>query len=90
MFLTFENKYLTSVQHMPYSLYIGIHPTYLEGVKMKKPYWTVKGNFQKFYKFDEAKAVAEDIAKMGFGEPAITYHRMLGALWVTTTSEATK
>lgn len=57
---------------------------------MKKPYWTVKGNLHKFYKFDEAKAVAEDIAKMGFGEPSITCHRMLGAVWVTTTIEATK
>ena len=52
---------------------------------MKKPYWTVKGNSAKFYKLDEAKTVAEDIAKMGFEKPAVTYHRMLGSLWVQST-----
>ena len=57
---------------------------------MKKPYWTVKGNTKKFYKFDDAQQVANDIANMGFGKPPITYHRMLGALWVTTSSEESK
>ena len=57
---------------------------------MKKPYWTVKGNFAKFYKFDEAQQLAQDIEKMGFGKPPITYHRMLGALWVTTLSDESK
>ena len=57
---------------------------------MKKPYWTVKGNTKKFYKFDDAQQVANDIANMGFGKPPITYHRMIGSLWFQTTSGESK
>ena len=53
----------------------------------KKPYWTHKGSQRKFYTFEAAQESAEIIEKMGFPKPPTTYHRMFGAIWVTTTSE---
>lgn len=52
---------------------------------MSKPYWTVKGNVTKFYNFEEAQDVVNEIGKLGFGKPPVTYHRMIGSLWVRST-----
>jgi len=57
---------------------------------MKKPYWTHKGMQKKFYTFSAAQESAKIIQNMGFPKPPITYHRMFGTIWVTTSSEETK
>ena len=54
---------------------------------MKKPYWTHKGCEFKFRSLAAVTEAAATIEKMGFDNPPITYHRMLGAIWVTTTIE---
>ena len=50
----------------------------------KEPYWTLAGHPKKYYDLTQALIDASYSGTMGVGNKAITYHRMIGSLWVST------